>query len=67
MHEIREPHSTVQARRRNAAKGGLKTASTYPLEVRREWGRKGGLATQEKYSNEFFGHIRGLRRDTCGD
>lgn len=61
MQKIREPDPSVATRRRNASKGGLKTASTYPPEVRAEWGRKGGLATQERYSNDYFRHIRSLR------
>ena len=61
MADIREPASTVGTNRRNGSKGGLKTAATYPPEVRAEWGRKGGLATQERYSNDFFKHIRERR------
>ena len=61
MAEIREPKRKESACRRSGSLGGLTTASKYPPEVRAEWGRRGGLKTQERYSNDYFKHIRSLR------
>ena len=62
MQQIREPNPTIAVNRSNASKAGLATAAKYSPEVRAEWGRKGGLKTQERYSNDYFRHIRSLRK-----
>jgi len=53
----------VVAAKMNGRRGGLARAARYSAEERSEWARRGGKATQERYSNDFYRAIRKLRKE----
>ena len=66
--QLRKDFENAQAeartigRKRNAQKGGVKRGALYSAEQRSNWARKGGIATQARYGNDFYREIRKLRK-----
>lgn len=52
----------MRASRLNGRRGGLATAKKYSLEQRVEWGERAGQATLNRYSSEYYSHIRKMRK-----
>jgi hypothetical protein len=56
------PDRRVVAGKRNGSRGGMARAEAYPFEHLRKWGRLGGIATRNRYGNEFYREIRKKRK-----
>src|SRR6266487_3700480 len=60
--ENAQAKARTMARKRNAQKGGLNRGKLYSPAQRSNWARKGGIATQARYGNDFYRGIRKLRK-----
>jgi hypothetical protein len=60
--ELRKYFKTIAARK-NGRKGGFRRAELFYPKCRQAMAREGGIATRNRYGNEFFREIRKKRTD----